>query len=149
VGARTVAALAMVAEVIHGAPCRFSDPARFALAHGGKDGHPYPVPLEVYDRTIAVYRRAIEQARLGQDDKLAALRHLAQEGERLERAARGPSLSEHVASERALSPSYGGMSVMGPAGAAPRDERVRPWRAPSRAQPSRTPKGQLKLPGCD
>jgi len=149
VGARTVAALAMVAEVIHGAPCRFSDPARFALAHGGKDGHPYPVPLEVYDRTLAVYRRAIEQARLGQDDKLAALRHLAQEGERLERAARGPSLSEHVASERALSPSYGGMSVMGPAGAAPRKEPVRPWRAPTRARRSRTPKGQLKLPNCD
>ena len=52
VGARTVQALAMVAEVIHGAPCRFSDPARFSLAHGGKDGHPFPVPLEVYDETI-------------------------------------------------------------------------------------------------
>jgi uncharacterized protein len=47
--ARTVKALAMVAEVVHGAPCRFSDPARFSLAHGGKDRHPYPVPLKVYD----------------------------------------------------------------------------------------------------
>ena len=52
VGARTVQALAMVAEVVHGAPCRFSDPARFSLAHGGKDRHPYPVPLKVYDETI-------------------------------------------------------------------------------------------------
>jgi uncharacterized protein len=50
VGARTVKALAMVAEVVHGAPCRFSDPARFSLAHGGKDRHPYPVPLKVYER---------------------------------------------------------------------------------------------------
>ena len=49
-GARTVEALAAVAEVVHGAPCRFSDPARFSLAHGGKDGHPFPVPLRVYDR---------------------------------------------------------------------------------------------------
>ena len=55
VGARTVRALAMVAEVVHGAPCRFTDPARFSLAHGGKDRHPFPVPLKVYDETIAVH----------------------------------------------------------------------------------------------
>ena len=52
VGPRTVRALAMVAEIVHGAPCRFSDPARFSFAHGGKDGHPFPVPLRVYDETI-------------------------------------------------------------------------------------------------
>src|SRR3954469_18190276 len=51
VGARTVQALAMVAEVVHGAPFRFSDPARFSLAHGGKDRHPYPIPIKVYDET--------------------------------------------------------------------------------------------------
>src|SRR5207302_7695639 len=56
VGARTVLALANVAEVLHGAPCRFSDPARFSFAHGGKDGHPFPVPLAVYDETIRVMR---------------------------------------------------------------------------------------------
>ncbi len=56
VGARTVSALALVAEVLHGAPCRFSDPARFSLAHGGKDRHPYPVPLKVYDETIRVMK---------------------------------------------------------------------------------------------
>ena len=56
VGARTVRALAMVAEVVHGAPCRFTDPARFSLAHGGKDGHPFPVPLSVYDETIRVLK---------------------------------------------------------------------------------------------
>jgi hypothetical protein len=58
VGARTVESLAMVAEVVHGAPCRFSDPARFSLAHGGKDRHPFPVPLRVYDETIRVLKSA-------------------------------------------------------------------------------------------
>jgi uncharacterized protein len=59
VGARTVAALALVSEVLHGAPARFSDPARFSMAHGGKDGHPFPVPLTVYDETIRVLKRAV------------------------------------------------------------------------------------------
>ena len=59
VGARTLFALALVAEVIHGAPSRFADPARFSLAHGGKDGHPFPVPLNVYDETLGVLRRAL------------------------------------------------------------------------------------------
>jgi hypothetical protein len=54
VGARTVRSLAMVAEVVHEAPYRFRDPARFSLAHGGKDRHPYPVPIKVYDETLRV-----------------------------------------------------------------------------------------------
>jgi hypothetical protein len=87
VGARTVAALALVAEVVHGAPCRFADPARFAYAHGGKDGHPFPVPLPVYDRTLEVMRQAVTTARLGNDEKLAALRRLDAEARRLEAAA--------------------------------------------------------------
>ncbi len=90
VGPRTVRALAQVAEVVHGAPCRFSDPARFAFAHGGKDRHPYPVPLAVYDRTIEVLRGAVTQARLGNDDRSAALKRLDAESRRLERTARGP-----------------------------------------------------------
>src|SRR5262249_3153233 len=72
VGARTVFALALVADVLYGAPSRFSDPARYSLAHGGKDGHPYPVPLRVYDATLGVLRRAVERAKLGNDAKLAA-----------------------------------------------------------------------------
>ena len=67
IGARTVRSLAMVAEVVHGAPCRFSDPARFSLAHGGKDRHPFPVPTRVYDRTIEVMKSAVAAAKLGQD----------------------------------------------------------------------------------
>lgn len=95
VGARTVAALAMVAEVVHGAPSRFADPARFSLAHGGKDGHPFPVPLDVYDHTIRVLTQAVGQARLGREDKLAAIRRLDEEARRAERllAANGRAAS--------------------------------------------------------
>ena len=76
VGERTVRALAMVAEVVHGAPCRFTDPARFSLAHGGKDGHPFPVPLSVYDETIRVLKTAIRRAKLGRDEETGALQRL-------------------------------------------------------------------------
>jgi hypothetical protein len=113
VGARTVRSLAMVAEVIHGAPCRFADPARFSLAHGGKDRHPFPVPLKVYDKTIGVLKSAVETARLGNDDKLAALRRLDEQARRLERYATGPSLEAHLAEEGARSHAYGGMSIFG------------------------------------
>jgi hypothetical protein len=107
VGARTVFALAQVAEVVHGAPSRFSDPARFSLAHGGKDGHPYPVPLSVYDETVRVLRRAVDRAKLGNDDKLAALRRLDEASRRLERDA-AFDFDDHVRSERASSRSWGG-----------------------------------------
>lgn len=115
VGARTVLALALAAEVIHGAPCRFSDPARFSLAHGGKDGHPFPVPLKVYDRTLSVLRAAVERARLGNDDRLAALRSLDAEARRVEAVAEGPPLVEFMEEERAASAGYGGRTVSGPA----------------------------------
>ena len=69
-GPRTLQSLALVAEVVHGAPTRFDDPARFSFAHGGKDGHPFPVPLKVYDESIAVLRRALDAAKLGHTDKL-------------------------------------------------------------------------------
>src|ERR1700739_4762354 len=69
VGARTVRALAMVAEVMHGAPYRFTDPARFSFAHGGKDRHPFPVPIKVYDETIKVLKAAVQKTRLGRGDK--------------------------------------------------------------------------------
>jgi uncharacterized protein len=114
VGARTVLALALAAEVIHGTPCRFSDPARFSLALGGKDGQPFPVPLHVYDRTLAVLRRAVDAARLSNDDRLSALRRLDDESRRLERVASGPSFDDHVAAERAASDSFGGRSVVAP-----------------------------------
>jgi len=113
VGARTVRALAMVAEVVHGTPCRFSDPARFSFAHGGKDRHPFPVPLKVYDETIRVLKDAVHKARLGRDEAFAALRRLDQQARTLERAATGPSMPELIAEEFARSHDYGGRSVFG------------------------------------
>ncbi|WP_201312505.1 DUF763 domain-containing protein [Dyella sp. EPa41] len=113
VGARTVRALAMVAEVLHGAPCRFNDPARFSMAHGGKDRHPFPVPTRVYDHTIGVLKTAITQSRLGNDERMAALRRLDEQSRRLERDAGGPSVPELIAEERRLSHRYGGRSVFG------------------------------------
>jgi len=113
VGARTVEALAMVAEVVHGAPCRFSDPARFSLAHGGKDRQPFPVPLKVYDQTIDVLKSAVRKAKLGREDELGAIRRLDEQARRAERYATGPSLEAFVAEERRRSPDYGGRSVFG------------------------------------
>jgi hypothetical protein len=111
VGARTVAALAFVAEVIHGAPYRFRDPARFSLAHGGKDGHPFPVPLKVYDETIGVLKRAIGTASLGRGEALAAIRRLDEQARRIDDVVQGPSLAEYIAVELAHSAQYGGRSV--------------------------------------
>jgi hypothetical protein len=110
IGARTVASVAFVAEVLHGAPCRFRDPARFSLAHGGKDGHPFPVPLKVYDETIAVLKRAVSNARLGRREELDAIRRLDEQARRVE-VLRGPSLAQYVAVERVHSPGYGGRTV--------------------------------------
>jgi hypothetical protein len=116
VGARTVASLALVAEVIHGAPSRFSDPARFSMAHGGKDGHPFPVPLKVYDQTIRVLKQAVAAATLGNDDKLAAITRLDAQARWLERMAQaGLEFDALTAEERSRSPQYGGRTVFGPA----------------------------------
>jgi len=112
VGARTVRALAQVAEIVHGAPYRFSDPARFSVAHGGKDRHPFPVPLKVFDRTISVMKSAVVKARLGATEELAAIRRLDAEARRME-AAEGPSVEAVFAEERARSHDYGGRSVFG------------------------------------
>jgi hypothetical protein len=113
VGLRTVRSLAMVAEVVHGAPYRFADPARFSLAHGGKDRHPYPVPIKVYDETIRVLKSAVQQAKLGGDEEMQALKRLDDQSRRLERSAQGPSLEAFIAGERPASPSLDGRSVFG------------------------------------
>ncbi|MDO1527843.1 DUF763 domain-containing protein [Fulvimonas sp. R45] len=113
VGARTVRALALVAEVLHGAPCRFTDPARFSIAHGGKDRHPFPVPVRVYDHTIGVLKTAVAQAQLGREERLAALKRLDAQARRLEARARGPSVDALIAEERRRSHDYGGRSVFG------------------------------------
>jgi hypothetical protein len=111
VGARTVASLALVAEVVYGTPSRFSDPARFSLAHGGKDGHPFPVPLKVYDETIRVLKTAVGKAKLGNSDRLHAIKRLDTDARTLERASRGPTFDEYVREERARSAEYDGRTV--------------------------------------
>ena len=101
--------------MVHGAPCRFTDPARFSLAHGVKDGHPFPVPLQVYDRTISVLKQAVAQARLGRDEKLQAIRRLDEQARRLEGAVCGPPLDALIEEERDRSHEYGGRDVAGAA----------------------------------
>ena len=113
VGMRTVQSLAMVAEVVHGAPYRFRDPARFSLAHGGKDRHPYPVPIKVYDETIRVLKSAVQRAKLGRDEEMQALKRLDSQARRLEQNSSGPSLEAFIAGERNKSPSLDGRSVFG------------------------------------
>src|SRR4030095_15503401 len=78
VGVKPVRWRAMVAEVVYGSPASMKDPARFSFAHGGKDGHPYPVNREVYDDSIEWLRDAVNKARLGRSDKLSALKRLAE-----------------------------------------------------------------------
>jgi uncharacterized protein len=113
VGARTVRSLAMVAEVVHGTPYRFADPARFSLAHGGKDRHPFPVPLTVYDETIRVLKTAVAHAKLGREEKLGALKRLDDQARRLEHLVSGPSVEAFIAGERLASPELDGRSVFG------------------------------------
>ncbi len=103
----------MVAEVVHGAPYRFRDPARFSLAHGGKDRHPYPVPIKVYDETIRVLKTAVQNAKLGRDEEMQTLRRLDDQARRLERTASGPSFEDFVEGELRASPALGGRSVFG------------------------------------
>jgi hypothetical protein len=111
-GPRTLQSLALIAEVVHGTPTRFDDPARFSFAHGGKDGHPFPVPLQVYDESLSVLRRALEAAKIGRSDKLDGLARLDRFARAIERD-RGPEadVSATIAHEREISPSLGGRTV--------------------------------------
>jgi hypothetical protein len=113
VGPRTISALATVAEVIHGAPNRFSDPARFSLAHGGKDRHPYPVPIKIYDETIRVMKSAVKKGRLGQQEELLAIKRLDDQARELERYVTGPDLKEIIAGEFRHSVEFEGRSIFG------------------------------------
>jgi hypothetical protein len=111
-GPRTLQTLALVAEVIHGTPTRFSDPARFSFALGGKDRHPFPVPLRTYDETIAVLRRSVDSAKLGRTYKLDGLKRLDQFVRRVEETYQPEvDLTDVIAHEVSISPSLQGRSV--------------------------------------
>lgn len=115
-GPRTLQSLALVAEVIHGTPTRFRDPARFAFAHGGKDRHPFPVPTKVYDRTVEVLQTSLEKAKLGDEDRSQGLARLHRFVTTVEKTLRPEADFEAlIAHEHRISPSLGGRSVFGPA----------------------------------
>ncbi|HEX3646015.1 MAG TPA: DUF763 domain-containing protein [Vicinamibacterales bacterium] len=127
-GPRTLQSLALVAEVVHGAPSRFADPARFAFAHGGKDGHPFPVPLTTYDDSLGVLRRALDAARLDDTEKIDGLRRLDRYVRAVERwRAPEAQFEETLRYEQAISASLGGRTVM--------DEARNGTRKPGRRQP--------------
>ena len=111
-GPRTLQSLALIAEVVHGTPTRFDDPARFAFAHGGKDGHPFPVPLRVYDQSISVLRRALDLAKLGHSEKLDGMSRLDAFVRGIERRRQPHAdVEATIAHERAISRSLGGRTV--------------------------------------
>lgn len=116
VGPRTLQSLTLVSEVIHGTPSRFSDPARFSFAHGGKDGHPFPVPTSVYDETVEVLDKAIRQARLGDKEKSDALKNLSKISQEMEKGYTPSNyFDDWVQHERDTSYKYGGKTVFGDA----------------------------------
>lgn len=129
VGPRTIQSLALVSEVIHGTESRFNDPARFSFAHGGKDGHPFPVPLKTYDETISVLRNSVEKAKLGFTDKKEAIKNLSKVAEMLEKDFEpNTNFDKVIEKERGESYKYGGRTVFG------------------KAKPPRAKDEQLQLP---
>jgi uncharacterized protein len=111
-GPRTLQSLALIAEVIHGAPSRFADPARFSFAHGGKDRHPFPVPLKTYDESLNFLRTSLEAARLGDKEKLDGFRRLERFVRTIETELKPDAdFDAAIAHEKAISPSLDGRSV--------------------------------------
>ena len=111
-GPRTLQSLALVAEVVHGAPSRFDDPARFSFALGGKDRHPFPVPLKTYDESISVLRRSLESAKLGDPEKMDGFKRLDRFVRNIEQQHNPQAdLRKVIAYENAISKSLDGRSV--------------------------------------
>ena len=111
-GPRTLQSLALVAEVVHGAPSRFNDPARFAFAHGGKDGHPHPVPLKTYDESLNFLRSSLDAAKLGRTEKLDGFRRLERFVNSVEtRLQPQADFNKLIQHEHAISPSLNGRTV--------------------------------------
>jgi len=116
VGPRTVQSLTLVSEVIHGTPSRFKDPARFSFAHGGKDGHPFPVPTKTYDEVIETLQKAIGKAKIGQNDKSQALKKLHEiAAQRENDFIPTEDLQKQIQKEIEESWQYGGKTIFGDA----------------------------------
>jgi hypothetical protein len=115
-GPRTLQSLALVSEVIHGTPSRFKDPARFSFAHGGKDGHPFPVPLKVYDETIGILHSSIQKAKIGLSEKNEAIKRLSIVAQQAENNfIPNADFDKVIQHERDNSWKYGGRTVLGKA----------------------------------
>ena len=131
-GPRALQSLALVSEIIYGTPTRFEDPARFSFAHGGKDGHPFPVPVKIYDETIDTLQRAINRAKIGNNDKIEAIRKLSEISRRAEESfTPNSNFDTLIQRERDESYKYGGKTVFGDA-------------KPPKTKPS-NPNNQLEL----
>jgi len=116
VGPRTIQSLALVSEVIHGTPSRFKDPARFSFAHGGKDGHPFPVPTKTYDEVISTLQKAVQRAKIGQNDKAEAIKKIHEIAARAERDfIPTDNLKQLIQKEIDDSWKYGGKTIFGDA----------------------------------
>ena len=112
-GPRTLQSLALVSEVIYGKPTRFEDPARFSFAHGGKDGHPFPVPTKVFDKTIYTLKHAIQKAKLGHTDKKEAIKGLHTFAKKIEADfVPNGNFEQLIEREKKLAPQFGGRTVM-------------------------------------
>ncbi|MFP9100622.1 DUF763 domain-containing protein [Flavobacterium sp. RHBU_24] len=115
-GPRTIQSLALVSEVIYGTPTRFDDPARFSFAHGGKDGHPFPVPIKVFDETITTLQTAISRAKIGNSDKIHAIKKLSEISMEAEKSfTPNDNFDALIIKERNESYLYGGRTVFGEA----------------------------------
>jgi len=113
-GPRTVQSLALVSEVIYGTPTRFDDPARFSFAHGGKDGHPFPVPIDVFDETIKTLQTAIQRAKIGNSDKLQSIQKLSELSRQAEsNFTPNTNFNALIQKERDESYKYGGRTIFG------------------------------------
>jgi hypothetical protein len=111
-GPRTLQSMALVAEVVHGTATRFSDPARFSFAVGGKDRHPFSVPLKTYDESITLLRRSLDSAKAGHSEKLDGFARLDGFVRAVEEhCAPTVNFSAAVAHEHAISASLNGRSV--------------------------------------
>jgi hypothetical protein len=143
-GPRTLQSLALIAEVVHGTPSRFSDPARFSFALGGKDRHPFPVPLKTYDESIAVLRRGLDSAKVGHTEKVEGFKRLERFVRNVEETYQPVAhFAEVVAHEHAISASLDGRSVF--------DDRKVAQGVPARAASGvpGTQEKQLSLFGAD
>jgi len=113
-GPRTLQSLALVSEVIHGTPLRFKDPARFSFAHGGKDGHPFPVPTKIYDDTISTLQNAVYKSKIGQSEKSDAIKRLTSIAQQAEKDfTPNANFDQVIEEERNNSYKYGGRTVTG------------------------------------